>query len=114
MSENSDIGWAVLDQYGHKRAGGYVTEEDRFGGRIGRIDIPMADGTTMTQFFGANSIYNLTPVSEEIARAVAAHSQPEPVHRYELPRALVPATEPPQGDLYGDDPRDGDDDEEPF
>lgn len=113
MSEHVEIGWAVLEKYGHIRLGGYVTEEQRFGGTVGRIDIPMADGSTMTQFFGANSIYGLTPVSEEVARAVAARSQPEPVHRYELPPALIPATEMPQGDTYGDDPRDNEEDE-PF
>ena len=111
MSENVEIGWAVLEKYGHIRLGGYVTEEQRFGGTVGRIDIPMADGSTMTQFFGANSIYGLTPVSETIARAVAAQSQPEPVHRYELPLALIQATEPPQDDRYGDDSHD---DEGPF
>lgn len=108
MSEHGEIGWAVLEKYGHIRLGGYITEEQRFGGTVGRIDIPMADGSTMTQLFGGNSIYSLTPVSEEIARAVAARSQPEPVHRWEFPPALRPATEMPQGD----DPGDNEDDKE--
>ena len=117
MSEHGEIGWAILDKYGHTRLGGYITEEQRFGGTVGRIDIPMADGSTMTQFFGANSFFGLTPVSEEVARAVAARSQPEPVHRYELPRALMPAPEETQRDMYREDPDDNDpvkDDEGPF
>ena len=104
MSDNGEIGWAVLEKYGHIRLGGYITEEQRFGGTVGRIDIPMADGSTMTQFFGAKAVYGLTPVSEEVARAVAALAQPEPVHRYELPPALIPATEIPQGDEDEDCP----------
>lgn len=75
--------WAVVELMGHVRIAGRLTEEERFGTKLGRIDIPRGEGF-VTQYFGGASVYRVTPVSEEAARAVARRSQPEPVHRYEL------------------------------
>lgn len=76
--------WAIVELMGHVRVAGRVTEEEHFGAKLGRIDIPAHDGGFTTQFFGGSSVYRLTPTTEDIARAVALHSQPEPVHRFEL------------------------------
>lgn len=87
MNENTDdrFGtWGILELMGHVKMSGFITEEELFGGKIGRIDIPGGDGATITQFFGGHTIYRLTPVSEEIARAFAARNKPRPVHVYEL------------------------------
>ena len=104
--------WAIVDLLGHVRMAGLVSEEEHFGTKMGRIDIPNVQGGFTTQYFSGSAVYRLTPTTEEIARAVAARSQPEPVHRWELPPALIPATEMPQGDTYGDDPRDNGEDED--
>src|SRR5580698_1089862 len=80
--------WAILELMGHVRLGGKVSEEECFGAKMGRIEIPQADGSFVTQFFGGSSVYRLTPVSEEAARAVALHCQPEPVHSWEMPKAI--------------------------
>ncbi len=86
MSEQlAPIGWAILELMGHIRLAGYVTEEERFGSTVGRIDIPGPDGKSVTQYFGGGSIYRLTPTTEEIARAVAERGSPAPVSRWELP-----------------------------
>lgn len=77
--------WCIVELMGHVRIAGLVTEEERFGAKLGRIDIPNGDGFT-TQFFNGSSLYRMTPTTEEIARAVATSSQPEPIHRWELPR----------------------------
>jgi hypothetical protein len=86
MSEQQDgfDSWAILELLGHVRLAGRVTEEERFGTKLGRIDIPLGE-QMVTQYFSAASIYRLTPTTEEIARAVALRNQPEPVHRWELP-----------------------------
>ena len=76
--------WAVVELLGHVRMAGLVTEEDRFGGKLGRIDIPVGD-KFITQYFGHGSVYRLTPCSEEVARAVSSANEPRPVHVYELP-----------------------------
>lgn len=100
--------WAILELMGHVRLAGKVTEEEHFGAKLGRIDIPDADGFT-TQWFSGGSIYRLTPTTEAIARGVALRNQPEPVHRWELPapsKADIPAEAQYSDDLPYDEDRD--------
>ncbi|OFZ55001.1 MAG: hypothetical protein A2428_03250 [Bdellovibrionales bacterium RIFOXYC1_FULL_54_43] len=77
--------WAIVELLGHVRMAGMVSEEERFGCKMGRIDIPTDDGKFATQYFGGGSVYRLTPTSEEAARAVAKRNVPQPVHQWELP-----------------------------
>lgn len=81
--------WCIVELLGHVRIAGQVSEVERFGTKMGRIDIPKADGFT-TQYFSGTSVYRLTPTTEEIARAVAERSQPQPVHRWEIPSLAAP------------------------
>lgn len=74
--------WAVLELMGHRKLAGKVTEATIAGHGLIRLDIP--DGPT--QFYSPSSIYCLTPVSEETARAFAKAHIPEPVTRWELPQ----------------------------
>jgi hypothetical protein len=115
-------GWAVLELMGHRRLGGYVREVAQFGTAMIRIDVPAEseDGQPVTQFYGGQSIYCLSPVTEESARAVARHSRPRPVHQYELvpPATALPTFGEPdpwdQPDWHErDDDDEDDDDEEP-
>lgn len=89
-------GWAVLELMGHRRLGGYVTEEEHFGVPLLRIDIPGPGDSTITQFYSASALYALTPSTEEAAKAVAAYNQPRPIARFELssPR-VVDDDDPP-------------------
>ena len=80
--------FAVVELMGHVRLAGRISEEERFGGKYGRIDIPQDDGSWVTQYFGAQSVYRITPVTEEVARAVAKRSQPEPAYAWDVRRAL--------------------------
>lgn len=84
-SQQSWEGWAILELMGHRRIGGFVSEVSMFGTAMLRIDIPGDDGVVMTQFYSGSSIYCLTPTTEAMARAVAAHNTPVPVQRWELP-----------------------------
>lgn len=82
--------WAVVELMGHVRIAGLLSEEERFGSKVGRIDIPNPTGDGfVTQFFGGGSVYRVTFVSEEAARAVAKSSQPQPVHSWEMPKQLT-------------------------
>lgn len=92
--------WAIIEFMGHNRYAGLVTEETRFGITMLRLDIP--DGERMiTQYYHPNSLYRLTPVSEEIARGVAVNSKPMPVLPYELPAPKRQAIDSRQD--YNDD-----------
>lgn len=97
--------WSILELLGHVTLAGLVSEEERFGAKLGRIDIPGPGDTMTTQYFSAGSIYRLTPTTETIARAVARQRQPEPVHRWELP--ALPAPDEPTPDGPDDDPDEG-------
>lgn len=77
--------WAVVELLGHVRIAGRVTEEERFGSKLGRVDIPTGDATFVTQYFSGNSVYRITPTTEALARQVAAGSRPAPVHQLAAP-----------------------------
>lgn len=86
--------WAILELMGHVRLGGRVGEEERFGVKMGRIDIPTPEGGFVTQLFGGSSVYRMTFVGEAEARAVALHQQPRPVHSWEMPKSLPASSGP--------------------
>jgi hypothetical protein len=87
LEETTFKEWAILELMGHRRLGGYIQEATIGGTSFVRVDIPGADGQTVaTQFYSPQSVYCITPVSEEVARAVAAASEVAPVHRWELPQ----------------------------
>lgn len=79
--------WAVLERLGHNRTAGRLTEEEKFGGKMGRLDVPQEDGSFVTVYFTHSVVYGLTIVSEEAARAVALRNRVEPVHQWEVPKA---------------------------
>lgn len=78
--------WCILELMGHRKLGGLVSEENRFGKVMCRIDVPKGKGF-VTQYYGGDSIYACSPVGEEVAREFArAHADAHaPVHRFELP-----------------------------
>lgn len=82
--------WAIVELMGHVRLAGKVTEEERFGAKLGRIDIPKADGT-ITQYFGGGSVYRLTVVTEDVARQIASTCNAAPIQPWEFPRGRLPA-----------------------
>lgn len=79
--------WAIVELMGHVKMAGRLTEVELFGSKLARIDIPGPNDQFVTQYFGASSVYRITPTTEEIARAAAVRNQPVPIHRWELPPA---------------------------
>ena len=101
--------WAIVDVMGHQRYVGRVSEQVIAGAGFVRVDIPQTDKTQpWTKLIGTGSIYAITPVSEEIARAMANRSQVEPVAAYELTPRLTS-----QASVYDNDGDDYYDDDEP-
>jgi hypothetical protein len=94
-------GWAVVELMGHRRLAAYVSEQEIAGTAFLRLDIHGVEGgPAVTQFYGAGSVYCLTPTTEEIARRLGEQLRPQPVARYELEpapsaTANAPDTEPP-------------------
>lgn len=74
-------GWAILELMGHRKLGGYV----RLNGPLIRIDCHNETNPVMTQWYGAHSLYCLTPTTEAVAKRLTQSAYaPEPVTRYEL------------------------------
>ncbi|MFA9263108.1 MAG: hypothetical protein ACEQSB_07265, partial [Undibacterium sp.] len=69
MSDAKFDSWAILELLGHVKIAGRITEEERFGVKMGRIDIPTPADGFVTQYFGGGSVYRLTPTTETVARA---------------------------------------------
>lgn len=101
MAADSEATWAVVELMGHVKLAGRLSEEEKFGAKMGRLDIPQKDGSFVTQFFGGGSVYRITFVSEQVARDVSARTSPEPVSRWDypaLPAAPVVVTAGGEGD----------------
>lgn len=54
--------WCVLELLGHRRLAGRVTEEERFGVKLGRIDVPIA-GTACKPCKGSGRVPDVPEVS---------------------------------------------------
>ena len=88
MSENkvdeSFDEWCILEIMGHRKIGCRVRETTVAGAGMLRVDIP--DGAnSVTQYYRPESIYCLTPTTEELARRFAENHFNAPISRYELP-----------------------------
>lgn len=82
MTETNYEGWAILELMGHRQRPGYVKEVEMAGGKMLRIDIPVTDTDTVTEFYGVPAIYSMRPASEEIVRDAIKRSygaDPRPV-----------------------------------
>lgn len=69
-------GWCIVEQLGYKRLIGFVKEEEIASIRFLRVDVP-GEGETIqaTQWVHPNTVYALTPITEEYARQYAPHAQ---------------------------------------
>ncbi len=99
--------WAIVDVMGHQRYVGKVTEQVIAGCGFVRVDIPKTETTqAWTKLVGTGSIYAITPVSEDITRAMAARSQKDPVQAFELTPKLI--RDSTQQRMFDDDEFDDD------
>jgi hypothetical protein len=83
-------GWAIIELMGHRKLGGYLSEQTIAGAAFVRIDVVNIDGTAIaTQFYSASAVYCITPTTQDVATAFGTNHKPEPVTRWELPSANV-------------------------
>lgn len=86
MEQNKTEMWAIVELMGHAQTAGIIRTSD-LGGLL-RVDVPMVDGFR-TEYYGAQAIYAIRVVSEEIARAYALPERD--IHSYDIP--IVPRAE---------------------
>ena len=79
--------WAIVDVMGHSRYVGFVSETVIAGNGFIQVNIPaVRDKPAWTKIIGPKSIYEITPISEELAREMAAARNDQPIQAYELPQ----------------------------
>lgn len=105
--------WGICEVMGHVRLAGLIREETVFGVAMVRVDVSKTQAREgYTRYFGAASLYGITPTSEETARYnaenIERYSSPVP---YNPPKQLI-AGEPVPADVVHDDTDDDDDDDE--
>lgn len=71
--EDDGWDWCVVEIFGHRRHVGRTREEERFGTKMLRIDIPKVDYETQaitgftSHYYGGASIFSMTPTDESSA-----------------------------------------------
>jgi len=94
MSEEKFETWGVLELMGHLRLAGHISEEAIGGASFIRIDVPASEKREgYTRYFGAQSVYSMSPTTEEIARSVAKRCYGEPVSIYDIQPQEPPGIE---------------------
>lgn len=97
--------FAVVEMMGHRKIVGRITESDIGLSSLLRVDVLNREGGfDRTEYIGQGSIYCLTLVTEEAARAAAASNSPAPTWAWSVPqRAALPEAGYIEGDDYDDD-----------
>jgi len=92
MSEAKGFeGWALVEVMGHHKFAGKVTEATIAGAGFLRLDVPESVGQqAYTKFIAPAALYALTPISEDVARGLAASYRVQPVNEWDLPRLPSP------------------------
>lgn len=124
MASGAFDSWALVELMGHQRICGRVTEAEIGGCKFIRVDVPeTASRPGLTKYLGPSSVYAITPMTEDTARAAASRIDPSPIQAYDAQRLVemmsaakpkeLPAARLVSDDLHADfDDEDLDDDEE--
>ena len=78
--------WACVEIFGYRKHYGRITEVERFGAKMLRVDVPTQTAAPLlgeseqfeTFLYGGGSIFSLTPMTEEAARKWAENERPRP------------------------------------
>lgn len=64
--------WACVEIFGHRKHYGKISEVEKFGAKMLRVDVPAKADTEGEQFetfvYGGGAIFSVTPMTEEAAR----------------------------------------------
>lgn len=103
--------WGICELMGHQRVAGRISERAIGGGNLLQVDVPQADESFRTVFYGNSAIYALHVTDEAAARACAKVSGTRPTYAWELENASRRLESPSQRDAFQSGP-DHDDDQE--
>lgn len=97
--------FCIVEIMGHQVIAGKVSEETHFGVPLMRVDVPKSSRREgFTCYYGGNSIYKITPTTEDIVQAFVEKQDPEPIKPYmlALPTLAAKVDEDDDDDGYRD------------
>ena len=87
--------WCIVEVMGRLRLAGLVSEQVVAGQGFIRVDVPETKSQpAFTRMFGPGSIYSITPVTEEMARACAENFGERPLDSYDIRQAIAKLPKP--------------------
>jgi hypothetical protein len=90
-TENDGWEWMLIEIMGHRRHWGRTRQEERFGAKMIRVDIPVKGDPAVhgwtTHYYGGASIFSLTMTDE--ATVMEQNKPYEPTSRLRLPPPIV-------------------------
>ena len=99
--ENDGWEWMLIEIMGHRRHWGRTRQEERFGAKMIRVDIPVKGDPAMhgwtTHYYGGASIFSLTMTDE--ATVMEQNKPYEPRSRLRLPAPVVEVDDDEDSDL---------------
>lgn len=85
MTEQKFDTWAVINLFGHQRIAGRVYEKQIGGSSFLAIDIPETESQpSFTRIINPSAIYDIFPVTEEVARAQAEGINSKPIEAWDI------------------------------
>lgn len=98
--------YAVVEIFGHRRHVGRILEEERFGAKMLRVDVPndgdFANGF-VSHYYGGGSIFGLTPTTLDVVQRYNRGRNAEPPAGLYLPPPERAATDVTDRSGEGDD-----------
>lgn len=78
-TEDDGWTWAIVEIFGHRMHAGRVREEEKFGSKLCRIDVPKIgpgpdEVTWSSHYYGGTSIFSFTPTDERTVMNRAKHA----------------------------------------
>jgi hypothetical protein len=107
-TEKPEQQFAVVEMMGHRKVAGAIKQSELAPGALIRVDVFGSDGhIDRTEHIGTSAIYDITIVTEQVAKATAIAHAPEPSFAFDI---LKPR---PDRSLPGMRNFDPDEDDEP-
>lgn len=77
--------WCIIGLFGHQKLAGRVSELNLAGGNFLQVDIPeTTHNPAFTRIINPSAVYDINPVTEEVAKAYAQNLQVKPIESWDI------------------------------